>query len=113
MACQLCLFTPHHFTTSDLQFGFKKGMSTALCIGFIKNLVSKFVHNGSSVFGCFLDASKAFDHVNHDILFSKLMERGIPTILNCFLLSWYKSQKMQVRWNGTLSPAFSVTNGVW
>ena len=77
-----------------------------------KNVVSKFVHNGSSVFGCFLDANKAFDHVNHNILFSKLMERGIPPILNCFLLSWYKSQRMQVRWNATLSPAFSVTNGV-
>jgi len=51
-----------------------------------KNVVSKFVHNGSSVFGWFLDASKAFDRVNQDILFSKLMERGIPPILNRFLL---------------------------
>jgi len=94
---------PHHFATSDLQFGIKKGMSTSLCT----------VHNSSSVFGYFLDSSKAFDHVNHDILFSKLMERGIPPILNHFLLSWYKSQRMQVWWNATLSPAFSVTNGVW
>ena len=56
----ILLLYPNHFTTTDLQFGFKKGMSTALCTGFIKNVVSKFVHNGSSVFGCFLDASKAF-----------------------------------------------------
>ena len=55
-------------------------------------------------------ASKAFDRVNHDILFSKLMERGIPPILNGFLLSWYKSQRMQVQWNAALSPAFSVSN---
>jgi len=68
-------------------------MSTALCIGSIKNFVSKFVHNGSSVIGCFLDASKDFDHVNHDILFSKLMERGIPPILNHFLLSWYRAKR--------------------
>jgi len=59
--------------------------------------------------------SKAFDRVNHDIFFSNLMERGIPgpPILNHFLLSWYKSQRMQVRRNATLSPAFSVSNGVW
>jgi len=56
-----------------------------------KNVVSKFVHNGSSVFGCFLDASKAFDRVNHDILFSKLMERGIPPILNHLLQSYFLS----------------------
>ena len=36
----------------------------------------------------------------------------VPPALNQFLLSWYKSQRMQVRWNNTLSPAFSVTNGV-
>ena len=60
----------YHFTTADSQFGLKKVMSTALCTGFIKNVVSKFVHSSSSVFGCFLDASKAFDCVNHDILFS-------------------------------------------
>jgi len=37
----ILLLYPTHFTTSDLQFGFKKGMSTALCTGFIKNVVSK------------------------------------------------------------------------
>ena len=31
----ILLLYPNHFTTSDLRFGFKKGMSTALCIGFI------------------------------------------------------------------------------
>ena len=45
----ILLLYPNHFTTSDLQFGFKKGMSTALCTGFIKNIFSKFVHNGSSL----------------------------------------------------------------
>jgi len=37
----ILLLYPNNFTTSDLQFGFKKGMSTALCTGFIKNAVSK------------------------------------------------------------------------
>ena len=35
----ILLLYPNHFTTSDLQFGFKKGMSTALWTGFIKNVV--------------------------------------------------------------------------
>ena len=33
--------------------------------------------------------------------------------LNHFLLSWYKSLRMQLWWNATLSPAISVTHGVW
>ena len=75
-------------TNSDLQFGFKKGLYTSLCTDFIKSVASKFVHNSSTVFGCFLDASEAFDNVNLDILFTKFVERGVPPILNRFLLSW-------------------------
>ena len=91
-----------YFTTSDLQFGFKRQLSTTLCTGLIKNVVSKFVHAGSQVYGCFLDASKTFDRVNHEVLFSKLMERNLPLALNRFLVSWYRSQRMQVRWTNYL-----------
>ena len=86
-----------YFTTSDLQFRFKRQLSTTLCTGLIKNVVSKFVHAGSQVYGCFLDASKAFDQVNHEVLFSKL-ERNLHLALNHFLVSWYRSQRMQMRW---------------
>jgi len=80
----ILLLYPNHFTTSDLRFGFKKGMSTALCTGFIKNVVLNLF---TMVLQSLVASCKAFDRVNHDILFSKLMERGIPPILNCFLLS--------------------------
>ena len=58
-----------------------------------KNVVSKFVHAGSQIYG---DASKAFDQVNHEVLFSKLMERNVPLALNHFLVSWYRSQRMHL-----------------
>ena len=78
----------------------------------IKNIVSRYIHNGSVVYGCFLDASKAFALVDHHILFSKLRERGVPAPILCFLLGWYKSQQMRVRWNSFMSDSFSVSNGV-
>ncbi len=109
--CILISF-PSYFSSSDLQFGFKKHFSTTLCTGLVKNVVSRFVFNGSPVFGCFLDASKAFDKVNHAALFNKLLARDLPPVLCRFLLSWYKDQKMQVCWNTSVSSAFSVTNGV-
>ena len=71
-----------------------------------------YIHNGSVVYGCFLDASKAFDLVDHHILFSKLQERGLPAPILCFLLGWYKSQQMRVHWNSFMSDSFSVSNGV-
>ena len=51
-----------------MQFGFKRGMSTSLCTGTIKNVISRHIHRDTPVFACFLDASKAFDPVKHDIL---------------------------------------------
>jgi len=100
------------FITSDLQFGFKQGFSTELCSGILKNVITKYLHNGTNVFGCFLDASKAFDRVNHSLLFEMLLKRNIPTTVLRFLLSWYKEQTLSVRWNLSYSEPFSVTNGV-
>ena len=99
-------------TTSDLQFGFKRGFSTTTCTSILKNVVSKYIHRGSAVYSCFLDASKAFDRVNHKILFQLLLKRNLPVPILRFLLSWYQSQSLSVRWNSTFSTSFGVSNGV-
>ena len=65
----------------EYQFGFKSGFSTSLCTGIVKNVVSRYIHNGSAVLGCFLDASKAFDMVDHATLFSKT-HRQRPSFTN-------------------------------
>ena len=59
----LCILIEHKpaFATSSLQFGFKQGLSADLCTGLIKNVIAHYNINDTEVFGCFLDASKAFD----------------------------------------------------
>ena len=44
---------------------FKADFSATLCTGTVKNVIIRYIHNGLSVLGCFLDA---FDVVDHDIL---------------------------------------------
>jgi hypothetical protein len=94
-----------YFCNNHLQFGFKPGYSTTLCTGIVKNVVSRYIHNGSAVLGCFLDASKAFDMVDHGVLFRTLRDRGLPLPILRFMLSWYATQQMQVRWESCLSDA--------
>ena len=100
------------FVTSSLQFGFKPGFSSDLCTGLLKNVIHKYLVNNSHVYGCFLDASKAFDRVDHSLLFEKLLNRDLPPVIARLLLSWYSSQQLKVRWAKTFSNCFHTTNGV-
>ena len=101
-----------HLLTQPNQFGFKKKHGTDQCIFALKELVSKYMNKGSCVYTCFLDASKAFDRVNHTKLFKKLAEKGVPDYLIRILIFWYANQTMCIRWGSKTSEKFNVTNGV-
>ncbi len=70
------------------------------------------LQGNTNVFGCFLDASKAFDRVNHTTLFKMLIDRNLPPTVLRFLFSWYRDQELVVRWNVDISASFNVSNGV-
>ena len=64
------------------------------------------------MFGCFLDA---FDLVDHQILFQKLFDRGLPLPVLRFLTSWYIQISEMPCPLGALffcSGGLSVSNGV-
>ena len=75
--------------TSDLQFAFKAEHSTTMCTSVIKEVVSYYNSSGSNVYACLLDASKAFDRLNHGKLFALLAERNLPAVGIRFLIDSY------------------------
>ena len=81
------------FWSKSLQFGFKPGYSASLCTTTVRNVVSRYMHNGTAVLRCskILDASKAFDMVDQGIP-RILLERGLPLPVLRFMLSWYCTQ---------------------
>ena len=74
--------------------------------------ITKALNNNDCVIGVFLDFSKAFDTVNHDILLDKLCHYGIRGNA----LSWFKSYltggKQFVTYNGVASSTKVITCSV-
>ena len=99
-------------STSGLQFAYKDAHSTTMCISMLKETVMHYNFEGSNVYACLLDASKAFDRVNHGKLFKLLLNRNLPGVVLRLLFDLYSRQYIYTRWNGELSPPISMLNGV-
>lgn len=97
---------------TDNQFGFKAKHSTDMCIYSLHECINYLKSRNTSVFVCCLDASKAFDRINHWSLFHKLIKCGVPLFIVRIIAYWYKHQSLRVKWGITLSDSFNVTNGV-
>ena len=96
----------------DLQFGYQPEVSTSMCTWLVTETISHFLRNGSEVFTCLMDMSKAFDTVQHSILFKKLLDQGMPIVIVRFLFVTYRNQQANVKWNNEFSQYFNIKNGV-
>ena len=96
----------------DLQFAYQPGASTTMCTWSAIETVGYFLRNGSEVFSCLMDMTKAFDLVQHSLLFQKLICAGIPRIFIRIIVFIYMFQFANVRWSGVYSDFFSLCNGV-
>ena len=96
----------------DLQFSYQSKVSTSMCTWLAVETISYFTRNGSDVFVCLMDMSKAFDTVKHSVLFEKLILQGLPCIVVRFILVSYQLQQANVKWNNEISNCFKIGNGV-
>ena len=100
------------FGLNDLQFAYQPGISGNMCTFAILETIDYFLRNGSDVFLCTMDMSKAFDMTVHSILFSKMLKAGLNAIFIRLLIFIYSEQFANVRWNGQISSVFPMLNGV-
>ena len=106
----------HHFTTSklmyDSQYGFRPNHSTELAALEVIDHIACQMDNNDIPLTLFLDLSKAFDCLNHDILLSKLKYYGFQE--NPFLLmkSYFYGRSQYVSFDDTNSEHMSVNIGV-
>ena len=103
---------PEEFRTSDLQFAYKKNSSTSMCTLAMKEVAKYYTSRNGRVYCCLLDASKAFDRVRFDKLFSILQKRNVPSSVIRLMLNMYTRQQVRACGNGSQSDTFEVLNGV-
>ena len=77
--------------TCPCQFGFKKGHSTDMCIYVLKEFIEFYRSQNTSVrvLVTLLDASKAYDKIDHWQLFNKLLNIHVPVFIISILVYWY------------------------
>ena len=78
----------------------------------MKSVSKYYTQHHSSVYTCFLDASKVFNKINHFKLFRKLLDRKTPIVIVRILLFWYSKQTVCVKWGRCISDYFSISNGI-
>ena len=96
----------------DKQFGFREKHSTLLAvIDFVLNL-NEALEEKNTILGVFLDLKKAFDCIDHDILFYKLSFYGIRGTPLELLKSYISDRKQYTVFNSIKSDTKSITCGV-
>ena len=83
-----------------------------MCIFALKSVIKNYTRQNTTVFSSFLDASKAFDRVNHCKLFRKLIIRKVPLMVVRMLIFCHSKQGMCIKWGQATSDYFTISNGV-
>ena len=105
-----------HMEENDLmnrtQHGFRKGHSTVTQILTYYDSILTMLEEGNSVDSVYLDFSKAFDKVDHQILLKKVESLGITGKLLTWIQTFLTNRQQQVRVENTLSSREWVKSGV-
>ena len=64
---------------NEFQFGFRNERSTSDCIFILNSLIQKTLNENSNLYCAFVDYEKAFDTVNRDAIWFKLMQSGVSS----------------------------------
>lgn len=97
---------------SNNQFGFRKGTGCDNALASITEFIYNRLDLTKPVIATFLDLVKAFDTVNHEILYDKLYRLGIRGLALDLIKSYLKNRIQVVNVNGNISSCEYLNIGV-
>lgn len=96
----------------EYQYGFRENHSTTQALIEITDYLKSSIDEKKYVCGMFLDLSKAFDTVNHNILLKKLQHYGVRGTANTLLKNYLTNRLQYVSLGNTHSSKRSINCGV-
>ena len=85
---KVILLTWGHLLGSDsLQFGFKAKTSTTQCTWLVTEVIQHLLRTGTNPILTVLDCTKAFDLCKFSILFTRILDKGVPPVVVRCLMS--------------------------
>ena len=96
----------------EKQFGFQKNHSTDYPVATLADEILKGFDSNLYTLGVFIDLSKDFDTVNHEILLDKMSLHGIKGVNLNWFRSYLVKRKQGVSYEKKCSPPSSTHCGV-
>ena len=97
---------------SDSQYGFRKHRSTLCALTHLCDKISSSIDNKQFTVGIFIDLSKAFDTVDHNILLEKLEHYSIKVTALKWFFSYPNDRKQFVEFHDHCSTPCKIQCGV-
>ena len=106
----------NYFQSNNLfysgQYGFRVNHSTELAAVDLIDGVMDIIEKNETPLAIFLDLSKAFDTIDHNILCKKLEIYGVHDVPLMWFRSYLTDRKQLVEMNNVSSPILPITTGV-
>ena len=97
---------------SDLLSGFQQGYNAQHALTLFLEKCKIYLDTGGKAGTIFMDLSKAFDCVQHDLLIAKLHAYGFNHDALTFLYSYLSDRQQRVKMNGSFSSKQKLNLGV-
>ena len=101
-----------HEILCNRQFGFRPGLSTFDAINIFTSDLYSSLDDHKSIISIFIDFSKAFDTVHHDILLDKLHHYGIRGCVHKWFKSYLSNRYHYTHFNKAISTTKPIQFGV-
>ena len=101
-----------YYVYIEAQAGFMSEMGTVDNVFVLHGLITHLINQGKKLYCAFVDFKKAFDFINRDIIWCKLIELVVRGNILNVIKSMYQNVKSKVKYNNELSDSFNSYLGV-